>query len=161
MTGLRHTSPDGTLIHASCVAIGDHGVLLLGGSGSGKSDLALRLVDQAGNGITKSQKETRLVADDQVVIRLAGDRLVGSAPAAIAGQLEIRGLGIVAVPFLREARIGLAVRLSDQASIERMPALEGSHFEILGRQLPMVFVDPTSASAPARIRAAVDWLLER
>lgn len=161
MTGLPPLRPNEALLHGCCLAVGGIGVLLLGAPGSGKSDLALRLIDQPGRGISGRIKETMLVADDQVVIRLVEDRLVASPPAILAGRLEVRGLGLAGLRHRSDAVLGLAVRLTARDTIERLPDMANSRFEILGHSLPMVLVDPAAASAPARIRAAVDWLVQR
>lgn len=100
----------------------------------------------------------RLVADDQVVINRQGDSLSASAPATLAGKLEVRGLGIVTVPAVRDAILALAVRLTPASEIERLPDLEASRFDILGATLPLILIDPEKPSAPARIRAALDHL---
>lgn len=147
-----------TLLHGSCLSVGEAGVLLLGPPGSGKSDLVLRLIDQPGLGISGTLKQTQLVADDQVVIKLAGGQLVASAPPAIAGCLEIRGLGLAGLSHRAEVVLAFAVRLNSRETIERLPDTEKNRFEILGTSLPLVLIDPASASAPARIRAALDWL---
>ncbi|HAQ33260.1 MAG TPA: serine/threonine protein kinase, partial [Rhodospirillaceae bacterium] len=76
-----------TLIHGTCVALNGVTVLLRGPSGSGKSDLALRLIDGGG----------RLVADDQTLVEIQGERLVATAPETIAGKMEVRGVGVLAV----------------------------------------------------------------
>lgn len=144
------------LIHGSCVALGGDGVLLLGAPGSGKSDLCLRLIDQPGLGLTGALRGGRLVADDQVVVRRVQGELIASAPAALRGKLEIRGLGIVATNAQSEAALKLAVRLTPVAGIERLPDLAKSLMEILGVSIPLVLIDPGNASAPARIRAALD-----
>ncbi len=144
------------VIHGSCIAIGGDGVLLLGAPGSGKSDLALRLIDGTGTGLTGTPRTGQLVADDQVVIHRSGESLMASAPPALRGQLEIRGLGIVNVAAAPETALKLAVRLTPSPEIERMPDLERSQMDILGLPIPLVLVDPASASAPARIRAALD-----
>lgn len=149
---------DLAVIHGSCVAVDGNGVLLLGAPGSGKSDLVLRLLDHHGGGTSGRHRAMRLVADDQVVITRQGNALLASAPAALAGKLEVRGLGIVAVPALAEAVLTLAVRLTPTAEIERLPDLETSHFDILGETLPLILIDPEKPSAPARIRAALDHL---
>jgi serine kinase of HPr protein (carbohydrate metabolism regulator) len=96
------------------------------------------------------------VADDQVAVRRAGDRLLAAAPPPLAGKLEIRGLGIVDVAPQPEAALRLAVRLTPAAEIERLPDLARARMEILGIAIPLVLIDPASASAPARIRAALD-----
>ena len=80
-------------IHASCVAIGGKAVLLLGASASGKSDLALRLID--GGAV--------LVADDRTILRVKNGGLNASAPPSIRGLLEIRAVGIVKLPVRASA----------------------------------------------------------
>jgi serine kinase of HPr protein (carbohydrate metabolism regulator) len=136
-------------------------VLLLGKPGSGKSDLALRLIDGSGTGLSGTARSARLVADDQVAVRRAGATLMASAPAALLGKLEIRGLGIVDLAAEPEAALRLAVRLTPAAEIERLPDLARARMEILGLAVPLVLVDPESPSAPARIRAALDHFAER
>ena len=144
------------LIHGTCLSLGGAGVLLLGKPGSGKSDLALRLIDQAGLGLTGRLRVAQLVADDQVAIRKAEGQLIASAPPSLRGKFEIRGLGIAELAVVAEARLRLAVRLTPAAEIERMPDLVAARMEILGVALPLILLDPQSASAPARLRAALD-----
>lgn len=144
------------LIHGTCLAIGRDGVLLVGKPGMGKSDLALRLIDQGGTGLSGEMRQARLVADDQVVIRKAGDALIASAPPALSGKLEIRGLGIAELAVEADIRLRLAVRLTPASEIERLPDLGRSRMEILGIGIPLILLDPEKASAPARLRAALD-----
>lgn len=94
------------LIHGTCLTIGAEGVLLVGKPGAGKSDLALRLIDQAGTGLSGRLREARLVADDQVIVRRAGDALVASAPPALRGKLEIRGSALPNLPLSRRPGCG-------------------------------------------------------
>ncbi len=122
-------------IHASCAARADQGLLILGPPGSGKSDLVLRLLDRG----------YELVADDQVEL----DGTMASAPAALAGLLEIRGLGILRRAFRAEVRLVLAVRLG---RADRLPM--PLRYENL--DLPMISVDPLAASAPIVIGLALD-----
>ena len=134
-------------IHASCVAIDGKGILLLGASGAGKSDLALRLVDEG----------ARLVADDRCEIFLHGEKLCARAPASIAGLMELRGLGIVAMPFAKSAPLALAVRLQTRAP-PRLP--EAAFYQPPAGlkavpAIPLIMVNERHASAPARIRAAL------
>jgi serine kinase of HPr protein (carbohydrate metabolism regulator) len=148
------------LIHATCLAIGGCGVLILGVPGSGKSDLALRLIDQPGRGTGGKAMTARLVADDQVVITRRDGRLIAAPPPRLAGLMEVRGLGIVKVEWEGEAELGLAVRLADSGSIERLPERPGSHV-LLDIALPEIAIDPYVASAPARVRAGVVEILRR
>jgi HPr kinase/phosphorylase len=147
---------DSTTLHGTCVSVDGEGVLLLGLPGAGKSDLALRLVDQPGLGIDGILRVARLVADDQVVITRRGGDLQASAPATLKGKLEIRGLGIAALPAEEDVTLRMAVRLERSADIERLPDLAGTRLDILGLGLPLVQIDPFAASAPARVRAALD-----
>lgn len=144
------------LIHGTCLRLGAEGVLLLGQPGSGKSDLALRLIDQGGMGLSGRLRVAQLVADDQVVIRRSANALLASAPPSLKGKLEIRGLGIAELAVAAEARLRLAVRLTPAAEIERLPDLGAARMEILGVALPLILLDPLNASAPARLRAALD-----
>lgn len=126
-------------IHASCAARGGAGVLLVGPPGSGKSDLLLRLIDHGFS----------LVSDDRVEIADG----VASAPETIAGLIEVRGLGVIRLPFTRSARLALAVELGGKA--ERLPRPR-RHAET---GLPMIALDANTASAPVRVRLALDCVL--
>ncbi len=161
MTGSSRKSPEGILVHANCVALGRVGVLILGKPGSGKSDLTLRLIDAAGMGLGRKPIKAMLVSDDQVLVKRRAGKLYASPPKALAGLLEIRGLGIVRLPYRKSVAVALAVRLAPAARIERLPDLNKSRFEIAGLTLPLILIDPASASAPARLRAALAWLIGR
>jgi serine kinase of HPr protein (carbohydrate metabolism regulator) len=142
------------LVHASCVAIDGYAILLRGPSGSGKSDLALRLIDEG----------AVLVADDQVLLeavrRETGDgRLMASAPAALAGLLEVRGIGIVRCDAIAAAAVRLVIDLDDAANIERMPQRETC--ALLGMEIPRFTLNPFEASAPAKMRIALRDCLHR
>ncbi|MBL8905508.1 MAG: hypothetical protein JNM20_02410 [Rhizobiales bacterium] len=149
------------LMHATCISVGGKGILLLGPPGSGKSDLALRLIDTPGSGIAGDLLTTQLVADDQVQLVRIEDHLEAQAPETLAGLLEIRGLGLVRVAHRASIRIDLAVRLRPHREIERMPELADQRHTLLGISLPLVEIDPAAASAPARVRAAVHYLFSR
>jgi HPr kinase/phosphorylase len=136
-------APPHIQIHASCVELGGTGVLLLGQSGSGKSDLALRLIDAG----------ARLVADDRTELRRDGARLIASPPPTIAGRMEVRGVGIVPLAHVAECVVGLAVDLVASARVERLPAAQSRAW--LGIDLPLLALDPFEASAPAKLRLAV------
>ena len=134
-------------------------MLLVGKPGSGKSDLALRLIDQGGFGLTGILRAAQLVADDQVVVRKSAGVLTASAPPSLRGKLEIRGLGIAELSVVAEARLRLAVRLTPASEIERLPDLPSARMDILGIGLPLILLDPLNASAPARLRAALDQFI--
>ncbi|MGE5505296.1 MAG: HPr kinase/phosphorylase [Actinomycetota bacterium] len=131
------------LVHATTVEIAGTGVLIRGPSGAGKSDLALRLID-GGAG---------LVADDQTELSVRGNRLVARCPDTIAGLLEVRGLGLVRLPHLAWAPVGLVVELVDANLVERLP--EPAAAEYLGIRVPLVRLAAFEASTPAKVRLAV------
>jgi serine kinase of HPr protein (carbohydrate metabolism regulator) len=131
--------------HASTVAIDGRAVLITGPSGSGKSDLALRLLDR---GFT-------LVSDDQTIVRREGNRLIANAPPNIAGKLEIRGVGIVDMEAIKDVPIALVVQLTSE--IERLPD-ERRERPVLGVNLPLVSIDALTASAASKVALALDRL---
>ncbi|HUQ35247.1 MAG TPA: HPr kinase/phosphatase C-terminal domain-containing protein [Aestuariivirga sp.] len=143
-------------LHGTCVSVGGEGVLILGEPGSGKSGLALRLIDEPGYGISSVLLRSELVADDQVIVTRDQDRLVASAPASLRGKLEIRGLGIVTLATQPSVPLTLVVKLQEHSAIERLP--DRATFDILGLALPRVEIDAKMAAAPARLRAALGWL---
>ncbi len=128
-------------VHATCVARASRAVLLLGPPGSGKSDLALRLLDRG----------WVLVADDQVELRRAGSNLVAAPPATIAGKLEIRGIGIVRRPFLAGVPVALAFDLA--APPERLPDVQAR--AIGGVALPCLALAAFEPSAALKVEAAL------
>jgi HPr kinase/phosphorylase len=135
-------------IHASCVAVGARGILLLGASGQGKSDIAMRLIDRG----------ARLVADDRCDIWTDENQLWCRPPALLAGKLEIRGLGIVDEPYTAPVALALAVRLS--ANYDRMPPAEQME-KIADRSLALVTLSGFEASTPSKILRALDALAVR
>jgi HPr kinase/phosphorylase len=154
-------APDGRLVHGTCLLVGGCGVLILGPPGSGKSDLALRLIDQPGRGTGLEAMTARLVADDQVVITRRDNRLNAAAPPRLAGLIEMRGLGIVRTESRAQVDLGLVVRLADAPSIERLPELCESQLVLLDVSVPEIAIDAAAASAAARIRAGVVEILRR
>lgn len=135
-------------VHGTSVALDGGGVLLRGPSGSGKSDLALRLIDHG----------AWLVADDQTELRREGGKVLASAPATIAGQIEVRGLGILRVPHIASAALHLVVDLVRPAAIERLP--ERRCCDLLGCAVPVIALAPFEASAVAKLRMALRLLTE-
>jgi serine kinase of HPr protein (carbohydrate metabolism regulator) len=131
------------VLHASCVDLLGIGVALLGPPGAGKSDLALRLIDGG----------ARLVSDDRLVVERHGDVLIGRAVDAIAGLIEVRGLGIMRIDHCASTRLGLVVALAGAAPLPRLP--ERSTYELLGVALPFLELDPRTPSACAKVRLAL------
>ena len=142
-------------VHGTCVAFGRFGVLLRGPSGSGKSNLALSLIDAEGFGIGQRKLRARLVADDQVVLQQKGSTIFASPPGNLSGKLEIRGLGIVTLDYLGHVEIRLVVDLLPHNSIPRMPDLAETQVNLLGATLPRLALGAQMADAPAKLRAAV------
>jgi serine kinase of HPr protein (carbohydrate metabolism regulator) len=135
------------ILHAGLLAqrIGGRwrGVLIQGPSGAGKSDLALRALDAG----------FALVADDRVQVFTSDGRLFGQAPPALAGLIEVRGLGVLRAPALALCEIALVARC---AEVERTP--DPQLVEICGVTRPMVNIQPLEASAPAKLSRALQHL---
>jgi len=133
------------LLHATAVGIDGRAVVIEGPSGSGKSDLALRLIDRG----------AVLVADDQTLLvrrgAPEGPSLIARCPPTIAGRIEVRGLGIVTVPHVDDLPVALIVRLGSED--QRMP--ERRVRRIAGVAVREMMLDPFRASAPIK----VEWAL--
>ncbi|HVF37039.1 MAG TPA: HPr kinase/phosphatase C-terminal domain-containing protein [Sphingomicrobium sp.] len=142
MNGSRLSSEN---FHASTVAVDGRAVLISGPSGSGKSDLTLRLLDR---GFT-------LVSDDRTIVRREGERLLASAPETIRGKLEIRGVGIVDMETVTDLPVALVVELT--SDIQRLPD-DSRERLIMGMPVPLISVDAMTASAPSKVALALDRL---
>jgi serine kinase of HPr protein (carbohydrate metabolism regulator) len=127
--------------HATTVAIDGVAVMIEGASGSGKSDLALRLIDRG----------AILVSDDQTLVVRTGDTLLARAPITIAGRIEVRGISILAMPYVEAVPVGLLVRVD--GAIERMP--ERRVCNIAGIDVRQIALDPFEASAPIKVELAL------
>lgn len=140
------------LVHGTCVALGEKAVLLRGEPGAGKSDLAFRFL------ALPPQGETRplLVADDQVFIAAGADgALIASPPPALAGKIELRGIGIVEVPFRGQAELLLVCDLVDAKDVPRMAPEPWERTVIAGIALPRLKLAPFEASAPLKLKTAL------
>lgn len=148
---LRRVSPV-ERVHGTCVAIesrgGWHGVLLRGPSGAGKSDLALRLIDRG----------ARLVADDQTELRAASGGLRARPPAAIAGRMEVRGVGLVSLEHMADVPVGLVCDLSAPSQVPRLPVADSVRLD--GIAVPRLLVAPFESSAAAKVRLGLDAALQ-
>ncbi|MCY7281743.1 MAG: HPr kinase/phosphatase C-terminal domain-containing protein [Sphingomonas bacterium] len=131
------------ILHATTVALDGRAVILAGRSGSGKSDLALRLLDRG----------FVLVSDDQTMVRKLDGRLVASAPPTIKGKLEVRGIGIVEVEQVDDVPVCLYVEVAIE--VERLPE-DSRERLLLGIAVPLVSLDALTASAPAKVAIALD-----
>lgn len=137
-------------LHGTCVTIKGHGVLLIGPSGSGKSDCALRLLDAG----------AMLVSDDRVILTKDADRnqLIANAPDTIKDMLEVRGIGILKWQSVDEAPLRLIVEACNGADEVRMPdqSSDGSFATFAEIKVPKFQFDLRHAAAPAKIRVALD-----
>ncbi|MBN8500289.1 MAG: HPr kinase/phosphatase C-terminal domain-containing protein [Sphingomonadales bacterium] len=132
-----------SLLHqASCVAIGNRAVLIEGAPGSGKSSLALMLLDRG----------AQLIGDDGVTLNVVGTRLVASPPPNIAGLLEVRNLGLMPFPTLQSAPVALVVRFDPEAPrfIDAAQAVQ-----LAGVDLPLIRLGPTLAVAALKTELAL------
>jgi serine kinase of HPr protein (carbohydrate metabolism regulator) len=129
-------------LHASCVAIGDHAVLIEGRSGTGKSDLALRLIDRG----------AVLVSDDYTVLTRRDGALTATPPANIAGKMEVRGLGLIEVAHTQDVPVALVV-VADNDPV-RMPE-DDARRAIAGVMLPELRLSLLEPSAPIKVERAL------
>ena len=134
-------------MHSSSVVIEDNGVLILGNSGCGKSDLALRLID---NGAT-------LISDDVSICKKSLNNIYLHCPPEIKGLLEVREIGIITVPFVERIKLSLVVNLKNKIN-ERFP--EDNYFKILGIKIPLITIDGKNSSAVAKIKVKLNDIRE-
>jgi serine kinase of HPr protein (carbohydrate metabolism regulator) len=134
-----------TTVHASAVLVGARAVLIRGPSGSGKSRLALALIDAGRSGALRF---ARLVADDRVYLETAGGRVLVRPAEALAGLIEVRGAGLLRLPHEARAIVGLVVDLV-AADANRMPEAAEREIDIAGVSLPRLAVAANAAPLPA------------
>lgn len=133
-------------VYGTCIAINGRAVLFRGPSASGKSDLALRVVEAGGH----------LVADDQTMLTRENDTLVATCPETISGRIEIRGIGILPVPTIRRAPLSLVMDLVPSEQIDRFP--DPRRCQYLGIDVPLLNIAPFEVSAAAKVRLALTSL---
>lgn len=139
-------------IHASAVAIGDHGILIRGGSGAGKSALAMALIEDP-------RHDTTLVGDDRVILDRDGERLWVTPAPALAGLIELRGIGMLRRPHRERAVVRLAVDLLPEAQCPRLPDEAERSVTIHGVALPRLMLPTGLADGAMRVRVALrEWL---
>lgn len=160
---MNRSVPTSINVHGTCVALScaghTAGVLLQGASGSGKSSLALRLIDQSGFGAgSVAPILGRLVSDDQVLLEEFDGALTATAPHAIKGLLEVRGIGIIKVQTtVSPVRVDLVIAHAITSDIDQIP--EPQVIELAGQALPLHKIDFSSPSSAAQVRslALIRW----
>jgi len=138
-----------TLYHASCVELEGKGILIEGPSGSGKSDLSLRLIDAG----------AKLVSDDYVDIRSENGSLIGCGPPNIEGMFEVRGVGLTKTDYIKSSPLYLALELTPRDKIERLPEVD--FFEMDDIQIPYYKFDAFSVSAIAKITMMLKMIADK
>jgi HPr kinase/phosphorylase len=134
-------------IHATSISINAHAVLFRGPSGSGKSDLALRMIDRG----------AKLVSDDRCNLEVSEDRIMVTAPETISGLMEIRGVGVVNIGTEPFASLALIVDLVSPEEMDRMP--EKKVCTEYGAEIPVIKMTPFEASTPAKVLIALSVAL--
>jgi HPr kinase/phosphorylase len=135
-------NPEATL-HASCVVVGEAGLLIRGASGSGKSSLARQIVREGERG----GRFARLVSDDRVRVENRNGRVLASAVAAIAGRIEVRGIGLLTLPYEKAAIVRIVIDLADDPP--RLPEAAGGTVALCGVHVPRIeaLIEPGLAQA--------------
>jgi len=138
------------LTHASCVSIHGKAVLIAGAPGAGKTDLALRLIDGG----------AELIADDQTLLQEESGVISATAPASIAGLIEVRHVGLLRMNCRKTAPVALYIDLAPpNEKIERLP--EDDIISLLGIEVRRLRLPAFAASTPAKIRAALAYKMEK
>lgn len=132
-------------VHASAVSIGGHAVLISGRPGSGKSDLALRLIDRG----------AVLVSDDYTIVTRSGKKLLASPPETIRGRIEVRGIGLVELPH--ETAVPVALVIDIDEPVPRMPEPDRTRL-IADIAVPLFALAAYEASAPIKVEQIVKGL---
>ena len=132
--------------YATAVIYCGFGILIRGPSGSGKSDLALRLIDDGAD----------LIADDQVVIKAVGQELYLSPPDSLSGLIEVRGVGVIKIEYVRDIRLCLIVELDPRNEIQRIPKIK----EELIKKIPVPVINMYAfeSSVLAKIKIILGYL---
>jgi len=139
-------------VHGVCVALGNSGALIKGTCGSGKSDLALRFLYLPGDRLGAAPT---LIADDQVILKRDGDRILASCPQRLAGKIEVRGLGIAHFKAAnREVELKVVVNLDWTGDRPRLPG-ETEWETVLDARIRSVVLDPFEHSAPIKLALAI------
>jgi HPr kinase/phosphorylase len=133
-----------TTIHASAVLVGARATLIRGPSASGKSRLALDLIEAGRSGLLPF---ARLVADDRVHLEAVNRRLVARPAAALAGLIEVRGVGLLRMPYESCAVVELVVDLA-ASDVDRLPPIERRKVDVCGISIPHIAVAKGAVALP-------------
>ena len=135
-------------IHSTSVVLDDNGILITGDSGSGKSDLALRLID---SGAT-------LISDDITFCEKKIDRIILSCPSQTKGLLEVREVGIITVPFVEQIKLKMIVKLMNK-ELERLPRNKFS--KLLGINIPLLTINGNNTSSVIKVKVKLNEINEK
>ncbi len=140
-------------LHGTAIAMAGNAVLIRGRSGAGKSDLALRAVAIAPSPLLPHQ--ALLVADDRVLASASGADVYLGCPSSLEGMIEVRGVGIVKVPFVSTAKLALVVDLVEGAAVDRLPEPTEPAI-ICGLAIPRLVLAPFESSAAIKLLLALE-----
>ena len=132
--------------YATAVTYSGFGVLIRGPSGSGKSDLALRLIDNGAG----------LISDDQVIIKVVGQELYLSPPESISGLIEVRGVGVIKIEYDRDIRLCLIVELDPSNDVQRTPRVKEELIKNI--PVPVINLNAFENSVLAKIKMVLGYL---
>ena len=130
-------------VHSSAIVLEDNGILIIGDSGSGKSDLALRLID---SGAT-------LISDDITICEKKKNLIYLSAPSETKGMLEVREVGIITVPFVEGIILRMIVKL-EAGRLERIP--QKNNYKIFGQKIPMLTINGKNSSSVVKVKVKLN-----
>ena len=135
-------------VHSTSVVLDDNGILITGDSGSGKSDLALRLID---NGAT-------LISDDVTICKKKINHIFLSSPHETKGLLEVREVGIITVPFVEQVKLRMVVKLINE-KLERLP--KKKICKLLGVDIPLLTINGLNSSSVIKVKVKLNEITEK
>lgn len=135
-------------IHGTMVQINGHGILLRGASGSGKSSLAIRLIDD----VLVAGGKGFLVADDRIILDQDSLNVYGRAPDSLFGLIEMRGIGLIELAATHHARINLLVDLVSPETLDRMPSEDSQTQQLCGHAIQAIKIAARNPDAGVIIR---------
>lgn len=129
--------------YSSSIALEDAGVMILGPSSSGKSDLALRLIDCGAT----------LISDDITICKKKENNITLFCEKNICGKIEVRGMGIFTVPYVEDVKLKLVIKMTE-SPIERLPNKK-EFYKILGNYIPLIYISKKDISANAKVKLKI------